>query len=86
MNSKLYILIGLGIAVGIFAVMWRQGAFLKLSAYFDETKEELRKCTWPSRAELWQSTQVVFVAILALGFFTMGVDYLVTLLVGALVS
>jgi preprotein translocase subunit SecE len=76
-KGLLPILIGVAIALVIFAFMWRQGAFLKLSSYFDETKEELRKCTWPTRPELWQSTQVVFVAILALGFFTMIIDFLV---------
>lgn len=71
------VLIGVAIALVIFALMWRQGAFMKLSAYFDETKDELRKCTWPTWAELWQSTQVVLVAILALGLFTVGVDFVI---------
>src|SRR5438445_11820322 len=40
-KNILPILIGLVIATVIFAILWRQGAFLKLSAYWDETKEEL---------------------------------------------
>ncbi|MBA4149424.1 MAG: preprotein translocase subunit SecE [Verrucomicrobia bacterium] len=66
--------------------MWRQGAFLKLSSYFDETKEELRKCTWPTRAELWQSTQVVFVAIIIVGIFTVIVDIVASWIIQSLVA
>ena len=79
------ILIGVAVALVIFAIMWRQGAFLKLSAYVDETKEELRKCTWPTWQELWQSTQVVIIAIAALGVFTVVVDFVIAWLVKSLV-
>jgi len=84
-KDLLPILIGAAVALVIFAIMWRQGAFLKLSSYIDETKEELRKCTWPTWPELWQSTQVVFVAIILLGLFTMVVDRVVSYLITVIV-
>jgi preprotein translocase subunit SecE len=39
-----------------------------------QTKEELRKCTWPSWDELKGSTVVVAISILILGVFTVAVD------------
>ena len=39
-----YILVGIGvIALVIFTVLLRQGAFLRLSGYWNETMEELKK-------------------------------------------
>jgi preprotein translocase subunit SecE len=66
-------------ALVVFALLWRQGAFLRLSNYFHETQEELKKCTWPTWEELMGSTTVVIVSVGVLGGFTVGVDYVVTL-------
>ena len=57
-----------------FAIAWRQGYLLKLSNYVDETKQELRKCTWPTWDELKASTVLVAIAIGALGLFTFVAD------------
>ncbi len=65
--------------------MWRQGAFLKVSAYFQDTKEELKKCTWPTWDELLGSTVVVLVSVALLGGFTVGVDLVVSAVIKALV-
>ena len=40
-----------------------------------ETKDELLKCSWPTRTELRDSTIVVVVAIAILGVFTMVSDF-----------
>jgi len=45
-------------------------------AYVQQTKEELRKCSWPTWDELKGSTVVVFIAIGILGGFTVLVDQL----------
>jgi preprotein translocase subunit SecE len=79
------ILIGVFIAAVALAVLWRRGAFLKVSGYVDETKEELRKCSWPSKEELWGSTQVVIIAVFAIGLFTVVVDFIFTQLIQALI-
>jgi preprotein translocase subunit SecE len=81
-----YILISLAvIAVVVFAILLRRGAFLKISAYFRETQEELKKCTWPTVDELKSSTLVVVVSIALLGLFTGGVDAVITFFVTKIV-
>ena len=72
---------GVVVASVAFALMWRKGYFLKISNYVQETKEELRKCSWPTREELIESTAVVMVAILLLGAFTVGADFIISLFV-----
>jgi preprotein translocase subunit SecE len=63
------------VVVGIaFAVLWRKGYLVRFADYIKATREELRKCTWPSWDELKGSTVVVFVSILLLGGFTVLVD------------
>lgn len=64
-----------------FAFLWYKGYLLRLTNYFRETREELRKCTWPTADELKGSTVVVLVTIALLGVFTVGVDYVISLLV-----
>lgn len=69
---------GIAAAMALFIVLWRKGAFLKLSGFWHETQEELRKCTWPSWDELMGSTIVVIVAVALLGGFTVLVDFIFT--------
>ncbi|MBN2507677.1 MAG: preprotein translocase subunit SecE [Verrucomicrobia bacterium] len=61
--------------------MWRQGQLLRLSAYVQETREELKKCTWPTWDELKGATVVVMISTLLLGLFTVGVDYVLVIIV-----
>ena len=57
--------------VGVaFAILWWQGQLVRLSNYIQQTREELRKCTWPTWDELIGSTVLVSVTILLLGGFT----------------
>ena len=65
----------LGVAVAVFFWAWQKGHLLRLGAYVDETKIELRKCTWPTRDELKGSTVVVSAAIALLGLFTVATDF-----------
>jgi preprotein translocase subunit SecE len=65
----------------LFGVLWRTGQLLRLANYVQETKEELKKCTWPSRDELKGSTVVVILSILLLGLFTVVVDLILTFVV-----
>ena len=78
-----YIKLGIWVAVigAAFAFCWRKGYLAALSVYVQETKEELRKCSWPSTEELKGSTGVVLVAIVLLGGYTLGVDLALTFLV-----
>ena len=65
----------------LFAYLWRKGHLVQMSQYVAETREELRKCTWPSWEELKGSTVVVMISIFILGLFTMGVDFVLTVFV-----
>jgi preprotein translocase subunit SecE len=85
MKELLPIIIAVVVAMVIFTILWRQGAFLRLSGYFAETKEELKKCTWPTWEELNGSTVVVLVSVAVLGGFTICIDYVVTMLIRVIV-
>lgn len=67
-----------------FGVAWYLGWLKKLAAYVAETQEELKKCNWPSRDELWNSTVLVFVVLAILGLFTVGTDFAILKVVRAL--
>jgi len=69
-------LIWIAVLAAVFAVLWRKGQIARLAAYIAETREELKKCTWPTVDELKGSTLVVFISIALLGGFTVFVDYI----------
>ncbi len=63
----------------LFGLLWWQGQIRRLSVYFQETREELRKCSWPTLEELKGSTALVIVSIALLGAFTVVVDFVMNL-------
>jgi preprotein translocase SecE subunit len=63
----------MGVVVAVFFWAWQKGHLLRLGNYVEETKVELRKCTWPSREELKGSTVVAL--------FTVGVDFVISMFV-----
>jgi preprotein translocase subunit SecE len=71
--------IGIGALVigGVFAFLWWRGYLERISNYVLATREELRKCTWPTVEELKGSTTVVVIAILLLSAFTVITDLVV---------
>ena len=68
--------IGIWAAVSgtIFVVLWRKGVLRQMTDYVQQTREELRKCTWPTWDELKGSTVIVGISIFILGGFTVVVD------------
>jgi len=61
--------------VGVtFVVLWRKGYLLQLTTYVQQTREELRKCTWPNWDELKGQTVVITISIVLLGGFIVLVD------------
>jgi preprotein translocase subunit SecE len=60
----------------VFAYLWWQGQIRRLATYIQETREELKKCSWPSWEELKGSTAVVFFSIALLGVFTVAMDHI----------
>ena len=81
--KNFYIQLGIWVLVvgTVFGVLWRTGQLLRMTNYIQETKEELKKCTWPSVDELKGSTLVVLFSVLALGAFTVCVDVLMAFFV-----
>jgi preprotein translocase subunit SecE len=75
------LLVWVVVVAALFIYLWRKGHLMSLTQYVAETREELRKCTWPSWEELKGSTVVVMISILLMGAFTMGVDFVLTMLV-----
>jgi len=73
-NDLITLLIWVAVIGVIFAVLWRTGQLVRLSTYVQETREELKKCTWPTWDELKGSTVVVVVSTALLGGFTVLVD------------
>jgi preprotein translocase SecE subunit len=65
----------------VFAFMWQKGYLIKIRDYVQETQEELKKCSWPSVDELKGSTVVVMLTILMLGLFTVGADWLFSMII-----
>jgi len=68
------------VVIGVlFGLLWWKGQIRRLSVYFQETREELRKCSWPTLEELKGSTALIIVSIALLGAFTVVVDFVMNL-------
>jgi preprotein translocase subunit SecE len=78
---KYNLIITVVLVAGAFGFLWWSGQLVRLRNYLELTREELKKCTWPTWAELKGSTVVVMLSIVILGGFTMLVDVLFTMLV-----
>ena len=48
----------------------------KIRRFFSDTVAEMKRCTWPTRQQLLESTGLVVVAIIILALFVFGVDEL----------
>jgi preprotein translocase subunit SecE len=73
-NDLIWIIVWGVLIVAVFGWLWYAGHLTRLVAYVQQTREELRKCSWPTWNELKGSTVVVFIAIGILGGFTVLVD------------
>ena len=62
--------------LAVFIWMWRTGKIGALKQHLIETREQLRKSTWPTRDELKQHITVVLISSLLLAAFTFAADFL----------
>jgi preprotein translocase subunit SecE len=85
MNDYLVIALWVAVIGALFAFTWRKGYLRRMRDYVLETRQELIKCTWPTREELRGSTVVVVVAFTLMAAFTVGVDMIVSYLIGQLI-
>ena len=58
-NDLVKIFIWVAVIGVVFAVLWRKGYLERLANYVRSTREELKRCTWPTIGELQGSTVVV---------------------------
>ncbi len=70
----IHIAIWSAIILVVFGYLWWQGQIQRLTVYVQETREELKKCSWPSWEELKGSTALIGIMILLLGAFVVLVD------------
>jgi len=66
------------VILAVFGLLWWQGQIQRLAVYVAETREELRKCSWPTWDELKGSTALISIMILLLGTFVVVVDLIFT--------
>jgi len=74
MNDTTWLIVWAVLIAAAFGWLWYSGNLKRLTSYVTATREELKKCSWPSWDELKGSTVVVFIAIGILGGFTVLVD------------
>jgi preprotein translocase subunit SecE len=85
MKDYLGLIIWFALIIAALVGAWRMGYLLRLTNYVHETREELKKCTWPTWEELKGSTVLVMISILLLGTFTTIVDVIVINFVRAII-
>jgi preprotein translocase subunit SecE len=73
-NNWTHIAIWAAVIGAVFGYLWWQGQIQRLAVYIQETREELKKCSWPTWEELKGSTALIIVMIALLGAFVVGVD------------
>ena len=81
MQDLIWIIVWCVVIGGTFLWLWRKGQVARFTTYIALTREELRKCTWPTWDELKGSTVVVGICIVLLGGFTVLVDFVFSLFV-----
>jgi preprotein translocase subunit SecE len=73
-NNWTTILIWTAVIGVVFGLLWWQGQIQRLAVYVEETREELRKCSWPTWQELKGSTLLIAITIALLGLFVVVID------------
>jgi len=71
----------------VFIVLWKSGKITAIKTYINETREQLRKATWPTTEELKQHIVVVLLSSFLLAAFTVAADFVVREIIwGALLN
>jgi preprotein translocase subunit SecE len=73
-NDWSKILIWVAVVGVVFGLLWWQGQLQRITVYVQETREELKKCSWPTWEELKGSTLLIAIAIVLMGVFTYVID------------
>jgi preprotein translocase subunit SecE len=73
-NNWTHIAIWAVVIGAAFGYLWWQGQIQRLAVYVQETREELKKCSWPTWEELKGSTALITIMIALLGAFVVVTD------------
>ena len=73
-NDWIHIAIWAAVIGAVFGYLWWQGQIQRLAVYVQETREELKKCSWPTWDELKGSTALITIMVALLGAFVVLVD------------
>jgi preprotein translocase SecE subunit len=73
------------LAVALFGWLWYTGQLKRFAAYVQQTREELKKCAWPTWEELKESTVLCMLVTLLLGGFTVLTDLVFTVIAQRLI-
>jgi preprotein translocase SecE subunit len=68
-NNWIHFTVWAVILIAVFGYLWWQGQIKRLAVFTQETREELKKCSWPSWVELRGSTFLIITSVLMLGAF-----------------
>jgi preprotein translocase subunit SecE len=79
-NELTKILIWAAVIGAAFAILWWQGQVRRFAVYIQETREELKKCSWPTWQELEGSTVLIAISIALFSVFVMAVDECLSLI------
>ena len=74
MNGWIHIVVWAVVIGAVFGYLWWQGQVRRFAVYIQETREELKKCSWPTWQELKGSTVVIAVSIALFGVFVIAAD------------
>jgi preprotein translocase subunit SecE len=50
----------------------------KIKVFFEDVVKEMKKVTWPTKAELFESTKIVIVVCIILAGFAYAIDMLIS--------
>jgi len=73
-NNWTHIAVWAAVVGAVFGYLWWQGQIQRLAVYVQETREELKKCSWPTWEELKGSTALIIIMVFLLGAFVVLVD------------
>lgn len=74
MNDWIHIGIWAAVIAAVFGYLWWSGQIKRLADYVGETREELKKCSWPTWEELKGSTVLIMIMVALLGAFVVITD------------
>ena len=74
MSDLTWIIIWSVVAVIVFVWLWKAGQLVRLAAYVRETREELKKTSFPSSNDVKNTTIIVIVNVIFFAIYLFLID------------